>query len=616
MAVLIAVGLLLAVLPAPAGAAQDVIVTLAPTGATSIPQGAAFEFMASAENVSPDPVVVAIGLELHGGEGSLEFDRWQVAIDPAETAQATRWVIPSQWYAGLGDYRVVAKLGGQSAGTPLSFEVTSPTVLVPSMEDVTAASGLDTVLPLGDCARFASGAAWGDVEGDDDLDLYVPSQGGPAQLWINDGTGHFADEAPDRGVDNGGRIGIGAVFADYDNDDDHDLYVVNHGPNRLYRNDGSGSFVDVASSAGVDDDGHGSSASWGDYDADGFLDLYVVNYKECTGERAQADKLYHSNGGGSFTDVTELLGPDATHGAGFQAAWFDYDVDRDQDLYLVNDFIALIPEPNRLWRNDGPDGDGWTFTDVSEASGADYSINSMGIGIGDYDGDLDLDVAVSNISGNVLARNNGDGTFTDVAAEAWVQRPAQRRGVNAVTWGLDFRDLNLDRLVDLFVVAGSLHDTGRQAHEMFVNAGGGSFLDLSAPSGVAVDSVGRGAAFADYDRDGRMDFYVVNQAGSPVLYRNVTERAGMHWLEVRTRGTTSNRDGCGARLVLTVAGTRLVREVYCGSIGLSSGSDPVVHFGLGSADQVSKLEVLWPSGTRQVLRRLKGDRLLEVIEPA
>lgn len=603
-------------LATPATAGQDVLITLTPTGATSVPQGAAFEFLISAENVSPDPVTVSVRLTLSSPEGQVEFDRWDVSVRPSETEETTGWVIPAQWYAGRGAYRVAAALGAYPAGQPLRFEVTAPVVVVPVMQDVTAAAGLDTELPLGGCSRFASGAAWGDVEGDGDLDLYVPSQGGPAQLWINDGTGHFVDVAPDRGVDNGGRFGMGAVFADYDNDGDQDLYVLNHGPNRLYRNDGTGSFSDVATSAGVDDDGSSASASWGDYDLDGFLDLYVVNYKDCSGERAQEDKLYHSVGDGTFTDVTELLGPDATIGAGFQAAWFDYDVDGDQDLYLANDFLALIPEPNKLWKNDGPDGDGWRFTDVSEASGTDYAINSMGIGIGDYDGDLDLDMAVSNIAGNVLARNEGDGTFTDVAAAARVQRPTQRNGVNAVTWGLDFRDLNLDRLVDLFVAAGSLHDTGAQGHEMFVNGGDGTFFDLSAPSGVAVDSVGRGVAFADYDRDGRMDFYVVNQAGSPVLYRNVTSVTGLHWLEVRTTGTTSSRDGCGARLVLTVAGTKQVREVYCGSIGLSSGSDPVVHFGLGTTKRVSKLEVFWPSGTYQVVQRFKGDRLLELVEPA
>jgi hypothetical protein len=214
----------------------------------------------------------------------------------------------------------------------------------------------------------------------------------------------------------------------------------------------------------------------------------------------------------------------------------------------------------------------------------------------------------------VLARNDGDGSFEDVAGEALVERVYQHAWRTSITWGLGFYDLNLDGWEDLFVAAGSLPHTLDQPDELFVNGGEGAFLDLSAPAGMVDPSIGRGVAFSDYDRDGRVDIYALIQGGSPRLYRNTTPRAGMHWLEVDTTGTVSNRDGCGARLTLTVMGARLMRQVLCGS-SLGTGSEPTVHFGLGPASQASRLVIEWPSGERQAFTNIAADRILEVIEP-
>jgi hypothetical protein len=312
-------------------------------------------------------------------------------------------------------------------------------------------------------------------------------------------------------------------------------------------------------------------------------------------------------------------------GAGFQDAWFDYDHDGDQDLYLANDYLGPSPRPNVLWRNDGPDGaGGWRFTDVSQASQTGISINAMGIGIGDYDRDRDLDLGVSNIRDNVLFRNNGDGTFSDMAHPAGVARPHQNVTDRSVTWGLGFTDLTLDGWEDLYIAAGSLGYEALvrpQPNEVFVNRGGGRFLDLSVPSGGAYPDMNRGAAFADYDRDGRMDVFLVSHEGPVRLLRNVTPRRfkdkRFHWLEVDTIGTRSNRDGCGARVEARLRrGPTLVREVFCGSTSLASGSDPTVHFGLGTWRSVRTLRIEWPSGTVQVLSGVRGDRLIQVTEPA
>src|SRR5207249_8376264 len=167
-------------------------------------------------------------------------------------------------------------------------------------------------------------------------------------------------------------------------------------------------------------------------------------------------------------------------------------------------------------------------------------------------------------------------------------RAMQQAGLPSVTWGLAFADLNLDGWEDLFVAAGGISDEPNQPDELFSGNGDGGFLDLSALSGADDGGSGRGVAIADYDRDGRLDAYVVNRLGSPILYRNATSTSG-HWLEVDLTGTNSNRDGCGARLFLTAGGARQLREVFCGSVGLSSGSDTVAPFGLGAAGRVDRL---------------------------
>jgi hypothetical protein len=249
-------------------------------------------------------------------------------------------------------------------------------------------------------------------------------------------------------------------------------------------------------------------------------------------------------------------------------------------------------------------------------------MNTMGVGIGDYNRDGRLDLALTNINANRLLRNNGDGTFTDVARAAGVARTYQQADQRGATWGATFGDLNLDGWEDLYVGAGYLWTLNvwygarfaAQPNEVYVNAHDGKFLDLSAPSGAADAGQSRGVAVADYNRDGRLDLYVVNQNGSPRLYENVTPFRGGRWLEVNTVGTVSNRDGCGARIVVTAGRAKLTREVLCGSTSVSSGSDKVVHFGLGRVKKAS-LRITWPSGTSQTYTKLELDRLVTLKEP-
>ena len=612
--------------------AAPVAGTLRAASVSSVAQGLPFRFEIVLRNVDATSANAESALVLRSPAGAeVSFARLARSVPGDSRIVVRQRVVASQWFAQLGTYTIRAP--GITSGR-LRFDVTRSPKVVPQFEDVAVASGLarEHQAPHIDGYAYAAGAAWADVEGDGDLDLYVPQQGAGANLWLNQ-DGGFIDRGLERGVGNGEpggvefSVGLGAVFADYDNDGDPDLYVSNDGLNRLYNNDGTGNFIDVTQAAGASGgDAPSSSASWGDYDDDGFLDLYVTNYVRCADARCNLyfpDVLLHNEGDGTFSDVSALLHKKtSTKGAGFQAAWFDYDTDGDQDLYLANDYVGPSPEPNVMWRNDGAGTNGeWTFTDVSIASGMRLSINTMGVGLGDYDRDLDLDVALSNIEALKLMRNDGDGGFTDKAAFARIQRPAVQDAEKAITWALEFHDLNLDGWEDLYVTGGLLQNTtsfaAAQPDAVFVNSGGGRFLDLSAPSGADDPRIGRGAAFADYDGDGRVDVYVVNQGEMPALYRNVTPRRRQHWLQVDTEGTISNRDGCGARLIASLSRTvGLLRHVHCGSTGFASGSDPTVHFGLGATTTVRRLVIVWPSGRRQVLQDITADRRIVVREPS
>jgi hypothetical protein len=604
----------------PPAAAADVLLSIRAAKGTSVVQGAPFRFVAELENVSDSSATVDVTFGVHqvGGHAPpvVHFQRETQVVPAGAKIEYRSEVVPSQWFPGLGRFRVVVEAEGVgSAG--VRFDVTRSPIRVPRFNDVTETAGVATSMVDFSCADWSAGAAWGDIDLDGDEDLFLPRRDAKSLMWVNN-EGVFTEEAAIRGLEGIGPDALGAVFADYDNDGDQDLYVASNGPNQLLRNNGGGMFEDVTAAAGVGDPGPSQSASWGDYDNDGFLDLYVSNHGRCgQATTYYADVLYHNEGDGTFTDATAALHAEgSTLGAGFQAVWFDYDMDNDVDLYLANDFWGPQPQANVMWRNDGPDSEtGWKFSNVSVDSNTALTMNSMGLGVSDYDRDMDLDFAISNIYEPVLLRNEGDGTFVDRAAYARVDRRLQTAESRAITWGLLFADLNNDGWEDLFLAAGRLQRESTQMNALYTNSRDGRFLDHSAPSRADDDGVGRGVAAADYDSDGRVDLFVVNHDGQPRLLRNVTSKKRAHWLDVDLTGVTSNRDGCGARLTLVMGKQKLLRQVFCG-IGLASGSSTTVHFGIGNRTSLDRLEIKLPSGTKQVVRNVPIDRTLDVEEPS
>jgi len=508
------------------------------------------------------------------------------------------------------------------------------------------------IIPLG------AGVVVFDFNGDGEQDIYVTStediaglasdtQGHNA-LYRNNGDGTFTDVATQAGVGDLSGKGNGGCAADYDNDGDQDLFVTNWGSTKLFRNEGDGTFLDVTSGAGVtdpDETYRSMGCAWGDYDRDGNLDLVVVRHIDESNPDAFTKRiyyldvrpltLYHNNGDGAFTDATSILGGTTTPlrdpgafgniwGAGFQPSWVDFDNDGDPDLYVVNDFGEDV-QPNVLWRNDGPSSDGsWMFTDISNTSGADMAMFGMGIAIADINADGYFDFFVTNLGDNRLLTSNADGaSFSDKAADAGVAVGTFRRQQRA-SWGAVFFDYDNDGYEDLYFASGWLDtdDINRreQPNMLFRNNGGdGAFTDYSNVSGAADWGAGRGVVFADFNGDGCLDLYLTNlgrsaaQGEQAKLYQNRC-KWGNNWIIIKTVGVTSNRDGIGARITVVTEDHSQIREVAAGTSNKSQNMLPV-HFGVGKSERIKSIEILWPSGVRQVLSDVAPNQLITVTEP-
>jgi hypothetical protein len=507
---------------------------------------------------------------------------------------------------------------------------------------------------------LGAAAAVADFDGDGWEDLFVTdsAEGGRNRLWRNlygeTGELRFEDVAEKAGVAAGNderNASAHALWFDYDGDGRPDLFVVRFGASILYRNLGGGRFVDVTERAGLGARANAITAVAFDYDLDGDLDLVTGEYFQRVDlfdpdtprffpeSMESADNgggvTVWRNDGGRFTDATAEAGI-ALSGWTLDLGHADFDLDGDEDLYVACDFGT-----DRLLVNDG-DG---TFSDrTREAIGIDTK-KGMNVEWGDYDGDGLLDVYVTNITddymreGNFLWRNHGDGTFTDVARET---------GTHDTGWGWagKFFDYDNDGRLDLYVVNGWVSAgpesyapaifemimqpgidftdarnwppmgdkslSGYQRNRLFHNRGDGLFEELAERHGVDSRRDGRGIAVADLDRDGRLDLFVANADAEPHLYRNRIAPAG-RWIAFELEGRRSNRDAIGTRLRATSGGRTRLRFVDGGN-GFAGQSSRRVHFGLGDAEAIDRLEVRWPSGLEQTFGPLPAGRLYRIVE--
>ncbi|HEY3974415.1 MAG TPA: CRTAC1 family protein [Candidatus Sulfotelmatobacter sp.] len=527
-----------------------------------------------------------------------------------------------------------------------------------SFTDITRAAGIDFHLTCGGPDKLyipesmCGGIAVLDYDNDGWMDIFLVNgstledmKAGkchPSQLYRNNHDGTFTDVTAKSGINHCGW-GFGIAVGDYDNDGNQDLYITYLDGAVLYRNNGDGTFTDVTAKAGVGNAGHwGTSAAFGDYDNDGYLDLYVANYVDLDlnglpefghgpycqyrgiavscgprGLKGSRDRLYHNNGDGTFTDVTEKLGIDPISYYGLGAMWLDYDLDGCLDLYVADDST-----PSMLYHGDCKGG----FKEVGAEAGVAYSSDGreqagMGTDSADYDNDGWPDIAKANFSddSNNLYHNDHDGEFTDLAG------PSSFGSISIpfLGYGVKFLDLDNDGWKDIFVANGHVnpqvdqHSFGVTYAEpplLFHNLKNGKFEEIGTRSGQAMSRryVARGAATADFFNDGGQDLLVSVLDASPLLLRNRTRPTG-HWLRIKTIGVRSNRDGFGSRVQVKAGALTQSAEVRANS-SFESASDPRLHFGLGSAIKVDSIEVRWPSGTVDKIGPIVGDQEVTIEE--
>ena len=433
-----------------------------------------------------------------------------------------------------------------------------------------------------------------DDDGWDDL-TYATTSGQEVLFFKNNGDDTFS--LIDIGINDTYRTKQ-VIWVDYDNDGDKDFFATSiSGFNKFYRNDGNLTFTDISASCGLFVNNlYTYGASFGDIDNDGDLDVFIANRDDIT--ENQRSYLYR-NDNGVFIDITESAGLSLSNELAFCAVFFDYDNDGDQDIYVINDKIINM---NRLYQNNN-DG---TFTDVSVSSGAGISINAMTATVGDYNNDGWFDIYVTNTpGGNQHLRNNGDGTFTDVASSVGTF-------FDSFSWGAVFLDADNDTDTDLYVSGWYDGSNSFLPSAFYENQGDDTFL---IPSNIGFVNDTRASfsnAIGDFNNDGYPDIIVMNDTDNNFLWENTTTNSN-NWLKVKLQGVTSNRDGIGSKIEVFANGKSQYRYTLCGEGYLGQNSGTKI-FGVGTATNIDYVKVTWPSGTVDQLNNISPNQILNIIE--
>jgi enediyne biosynthesis protein E4 len=501
---------------------------------------------------------------------------------------------------------------------------------------------------------MGAGVAWIDYDNDGYLDAFFVNSGytpyfhpdTPPQpaLYHNNRDGTFTDVTAKSKIHSDGTFFFGVAVADYDNDGYPDIYMTGYRHSVLLHNNHDGTFTDVTAKAGVGDDGlWGTAAGWFDYDHDGLLDLLVTNYVQfdedhpvhCGDDRpgyraychpdsfhGSPARLYHNNGDGTFTDVTEKAGLTNQDGKSLAVVLADLNNDGWTDIFIAND-----TQRNFVYLNNG-DG---TFKDVTYKSNAGFSEDGrpeagMSADAADVTNNSLPYIFVSHLDFelNRMYRNNGDGTFTDYTMASGL---GQTNILNSA-FGARFFDFDNDGWRDLLVVNGHILDNIPLYHPevkyeeektLYHNSGQGQFIDATRTQGpdFRAPRVGRGLAVGDFDNDGWQDFLVSNNGEDAQLFRNEGGSSpaaqGNHWVAVRLIGTKSNRDGIGASLKLTAGDLKLYDQAK-GGMSYCSAQDPRIYFGLGKQEMVDSILIRWPSGYVQELKDIPADVIVTATE--
>lgn len=488
---------------------------------------------------------------------------------------------------------------------------------------------------------LGAGCAFLDYDADGWQDILLvngtnwPAHQGPRstlKLYRNNRNGTFTDVTHSAGLDATEMYGMGVAVGDYNNDGFPDILITCVGQNRLFRNTGKGHFIDVTRASGLEGrTGFSTSALWFDYDRDGFLDLFVCNYVQwspehdvfcsldgkhksyCTPEayRGQTCWLFHNRGDGTFEDVTATSGVFDSSSKSLGVALLDYDQDGWPDLIVAND-----TQPNKLYRNNR----NGTFREVGVEAGIAFSTDGraragMGIDTGDFDNSGVPGIAVTNFDNEMLGlfRPSGGRVYRDVAIPAGVGFPTKPM----LGFGCVFADLNLDGWLDLAIANGHIDDTVRningnvgysQPPQLFLNSENGTFREATFAVGpdFGQPRVGRGLAYADFDRDGDLDLLLTTNNGPGYLFRN-DQKTGNHSVRFRLLGVQSNRDAIGAVVRIECGGISQSRMVKSGSSYLSQSELPLT-FGLGENDNVPHVAIRWPNGRTEEYKNLPAGK--------